>query len=374
MFPLLVPAPPRAALTVSTLCALAMPAGLAFLAASGRVMTRVADFIGISLAGAVAVGIASVASRTVYGAGRQMAAARRVGSYELLEPLARGGMGEVWKARHLFLARPAAVKLILPEQLQGRAEDQERVIQRFTREAQVTAELCSPHTVDLFDFGVSADGALYYAMELLEGINAEHFVYQFGPIEPRRAAHWLQQACHSLGEAHARNLIHRDIKPSNLYVCRYGRDRDFVKILDFGLTKSLEPQTDPNLTHAGIRMGTPGYMAPEQIFGKEPGPRTDLYALGCVAYWLVSGVRPFEGVSVGELLSQHTLDPPPPPSRKAAHPLPDRLERLILSCLAKEPRDRPASADQVSLELEECFAQEAWSAEDARRWWDIKGQ
>src|SRR5258705_6520265 len=168
-------------------------------------------------------------------------------------------MGEVWRAHPSMLARPAAVKLILPERLQAPAEAREAAIMRFTREAQVTAGLRSPHTVQLFDFGVSAEGVMYYAMELLDGINLDHFIYRYGPIGPRRAVHWLRQACHSLGEAHALNLVHRDIKPANLFVCRYGRDVDVVKILDFGLTRLTTQPQDARLTSPGWQPGTPGY-------------------------------------------------------------------------------------------------------------------
>jgi len=369
LFPLLVPARPRTALAISMLCAVTMPAGLALLAGTGRIVTRTSDYWAAALSGAVAVGIASVASRAIQGAGRQIAAARRVGSYELLERLGQGGMGEVWRAQHLLLARPAAIKLILAEQIQGPAEARDAAIQRFTREARVTAGLRSAHTVQLFDFGTGADGRLYYAMELLDGMNAEHFVYRFGPVVPRRAVHWLQQACHSLGEAHAQDLVHRDIKPANIFLCRYGRDADFLKVLDFGLTRPVAVAEDSRLTAPGWRMGTPGYMAPEQVFGLPTGPPTDLYALGCVAYWLLSGTKPFDAESPGELMRLHAQAPPPPLSRKAAQPLPARLEALVMSCLAKEPADRPRDTDTMSDELGSCLDDDPWSQAEAHAWW-----
>jgi serine/threonine-protein kinase len=369
LFPLLVPTPPRTALVVSFLCALTMPAGLWVLASMHQIAPQPSNYWATALTAAIGVGIASIASRTVYGAGRQIAAARTIGSYELLEKLGQGGMGEVWKARHLFLARPAAIKLILPERLRGPSEERDAALQRFTREAQVTAGLRSGHTVQLFDFGVSADGTLYYAMELLSGMTVEHFIYQFGPIEPRRAVHWLQQACHSLGEAHAQNLVHRDIKPANLYLCRYGRDVDFLKILDFGLTKPVVTREDLPLTSPGWLVGTPGYMAPEQVFGLEIGPRTDLYSLGCVAYWLLAGVRPFDADSAGELLRQHVQAPAPLLSDKAGMPMPPRLEALIMRCLSKDPADRPHDADELSHELEHCLEAEPWSPTEAHEWW-----
>lgn len=370
LFPLLVPLPSRTAVFVSTMCASTMPIGLAVLGASGRIAPRPSDFWASLVTGAVAVGIATVAARTIHRASTQVAAARMVGSYELVERLGQGGMGEVWKARHLFLARPAAVKLILPEQLQGPAEQRDAALQRFTREAQVTAGLRSNHTVQLFDFGVGADGACYYAMELLDGLNAEHFIYRFGPIPPRRAVHWLQQACHSLGEAHASGMLHRDIKPANLYVCRYGRDADVVKVLDFGLSRPAAAQGDHGLTAPGTILGTPGYMAPEQVFGLATEPRTDLYALGCVGYWLMAGAKPFEAESAGDLMRRHALDPPPSLSGRSAHPIPARLEAVIMACLAKDPAERPKDADALSDELGASLDEAPWSPREAQTWWN----
>ena len=369
LFPLLVPAPPSLTLGVSVVCGSLMPLGPWLLDRLGVVDARASDLWGTGLAGAVGVGIATVASRTVYGAGRQAAALRAVGSYELLEPIGQGGMGQVWRARHLLLARPAAVKLILPERLQGPTEERDAAVKRFTREAQVTASLRSPHTVALFDFGVSSDGALYYAMELLDGLNAEHFVYQFGPLEPRRVVSWLRQACHSLGEAHARGLVHRDIKPANLYVCRRGRDVDVVKILDFGLTRPALPAREPGLTSPGVVLGTPGYMAPEQVFGLAADARADLYALGCVAYWLLAGAKPFESNDPGDLLRQHVQAAPPPLADKAPA-VPPRLDALVMACLAKNPSQRPADADRMCLELDACDGGARWTQADAREWWE----
>jgi serine/threonine-protein kinase len=369
LFPLLVPAPPRTVLAISTLCALTMPGGPWLLTALGAIHARTSDLVASLITGGVGVTMAVVASRTVYAAGRQVAAARMVGSYELLDRIGQGGMGEVWKAQHLMLARPAAVKLILPEMLQGPAEERDAALKRFTREAQVTASLCSPHTVDLFDFGTTAEGTLYYAMELLEGMTAEHFVYTYGPLEPRRAVNWLRQACHSLGEAHARDLVHRDIKPANVFLCRYGRDLDFVKILDFGLTRPIAGGGDATLTEPGTRMGSPGYMAPEQVFGLATDPRTDLYALGCVGYFLLAGGKPFEGTTTGELLYQHAQAPPPPLSGRAPRPVPAALEAAIMACLSKDPAQRPASADRLAELLDQSVDGSPWSDADAREWW-----
>ncbi len=369
LFALLVPVNPRTALLASLLCALTMPAGLLALDLSDRIDARAGDYWASSVAALIGFAIATVAARTVYRAGRQIAAAREVGGYELLEPIGRGGGGEVWKGRHLLLTRAAAVKLILPERLKGSEEQLDTTLARFTHEAQVTSELRSPHTVALYDFGSTAENSLYYVMELLDGMNLFDFVHQFGAIEPRRAVSWLRQACHSLGEAHSRGLVHRDIKPSNLFLCRFGRDVDYIKVLDFGLSKPAVANAELNLTSPGILVGTPGYMAPEQIFGLPIGPATDLYALGCVAYWLLSAKAPFEVATLGEMLSLHAQAPPPLLSTKATQTMPPRLEELVMRCLAKDPAERPRHADELNARLAESIDGEPWSDADAHAWW-----
>jgi serine/threonine-protein kinase len=369
LFPLLVPAPPRTVLLVSLASVALMPGGIALLSAAGRVQASPTDLLASASAGAVGAAIAVVASNTVHGVRRRLAVARRLGSYELVERLGEGGMGEVWRARHLMLARPAAIKLILPERLQAPAEAREAAIQRFTREAQVTASLRSPHTVELFDFGVGAGGTMYYAMELLDGMNLEHFVYRHGPVDPRRAVHWLRQACHSLGEAHDRELAHRDLKPANLMVCTFGRERDFLKVLDFGLARPALRAEETRLTREGAWLGTPGWMAPEQVYEGLAGPRADLYALGCVGYWMLAGVRPFESDQVGELLRQHLQAVPPPPSSRASQPIPAALEEIVLDCLAKDPARRPRDADELDARLARSVPGEPWSQADAAAWW-----
>jgi len=372
LFALLIPAPPRQAAIVSTACALTMPAGIAVLAATGRVHASAADLVGSSLAAAVGLGLAVVASRSIHGARREAAAARRMGGYQLVRPLGQGGMGEVWEARHLMLARPAAVKLILAERLQAPAEARDAVVQRFTREAQVTATLRSPHTVQLFDFGVGDDGVLYYAMELLEGTNLEHFVYQHGAVSPRRAVHWLRQVCHSLGEAHANGLTHRDLKPANLLVCHYGREHDFLKVLDFGLARPAAREDDARLTREGAWLGTPGWMAPEQIFAGDVGPRADLYALGCIAYWLLTAARPFETAERSELLRQHAQVLPPSLVERAPQPIPAELDAVVMACLAKDPAARPRDADELNARLAASMPDDTWSGAEAEAWWQGK--
>jgi len=368
LFALLVPARPWTSFIASSLCAASMPAGILVLDLAGRIEATSGDYWSTSVAGLVGLGIASTAARALDRAGRQVAAAQEVGGYELTEMIGRGGAGEVWQARHLLLTRAAAVKLILPEAFAGPREGLETALTRFTHEAQVISDLHSPHTVQLFDFGSTATGSLYYVMELLDGMNLQHFVYQFGAIEPRRAVHWLRQVCHSLGEAHARGLVHRDIKPSNLFVCRYGRDLDHLKVLDFGISKPAA-SNDTHLTAPGTHPGTPGYMAPEQIYGLPVTPATDLYALGCVAYWLLAGATPFENASAGEMMRMHAQVPPPPLSSRAPQPIPAPLEELVMRCLAKDPADRPDTADRFEVELAASVDGALWSGADARAWW-----
>jgi serine/threonine-protein kinase len=270
-----------------------------------------------------------------------------------------------------MLARPAAVKLVRPELIGATNGPEGMALQRFEREAQATAAMRSPHTVGLYDFGVTADGTFYYVMELLEGLTAESLVKQFGPVPAERAIHILRQICHSLAEAHEAGLIHRDIKPANVFVCRYGREVDFIKVLDFGLVKTLRQETDVTLTAENVVCGTPSYMAPEQALGLDrDDARSDIYAVGCVAYWLLTGQLVFEGSSSIEVLMQHAQKRPMPPSQRTELPIPESLDRLILSCLAKDPVNRPQSAAALSRKLSACAAELSWTEERATQWWE----
>jgi eukaryotic-like serine/threonine-protein kinase len=247
-------------------------------------------------------------------------------------------------------------------------------VQRFEREAKDTATLGSTHTIDVYDFGVTEEGDFYYVMELLNGISFERYVQEFGPMEPARVVHLLRQVCHSLGEAHARGLIHRDIKPANLFMCRLGPDDDFVKVLDFGLVKHSEPSGERSmLTLEGVTAGTPGFMAPEIALGS-PGidGRADLYSLGCVAYYLLTGHHVFSGETPVATVLAHVQTVPMPPSARAEVPIPPALDRAILECLAKEPSGRPASAAVLDRRLADSVPADAWTEEAARAWWDLR--
>jgi serine/threonine-protein kinase len=226
--------------------------------------------------------------------------------------------------------------------------------------------------VALYDFGVTPEGAFYYAMELLDGLDLETLVRRFGPLPPERAIHLLIQACDSLAEAHATGLVHRDVKPANIFACHFGLKWDFVKVLDFGLVKSAASMSaDDRLTSEGTIAGTPAYMAPEAAVGGQAiDARVDIYGLGCVGYWLLTGERVFVGRTPGEVLLHHVRTPPLPPSERAGKPIPARLEALVLACLAKDPDDRPASADALAARLAECETAGDWNPDRARAWWE----
>jgi serine/threonine-protein kinase len=241
LFPLIMPAPPRLMLGAALAAAATSPLALWLLDHWGKVVVDASAYINTGVGSAIAVGFAYMGARVVYRLGREVVAARELGSYRLEERLGQGGMGEVWRARHRMLARPAAIKLIRPSLTgNGRAGASADLLQRFEREAQVIARLRSPHTVDLFDFGIADNGAFYYVMELLEGLDADTLVRRFGPLPAERAIYLLCQICHSLSEAESCGLVHRDIKPANIFLCRYGEDCDFVKVLDFGLVKAFD--------------------------------------------------------------------------------------------------------------------------------------
>jgi eukaryotic-like serine/threonine-protein kinase len=317
--------------------------------------------------------MAYVGARVVYTLGKEVSRARELGSYRLVERLGVGGMGEVWKADHRLLARPAAIKLIRA----SRAGDMRGVIsddmrRRFEREAQVIARLRSPHTVTLFDFGVADDGAFYYVMELLEGLDADTLVKRFGPMPAERVVRVLEQICHSLSEAESCGLVHRDIKPANIFLCRYGEDHDFVKVLDFGIAKTATdtPASETALTVMNVIHGTPAFIAPEQALGgADLDTRADIYSTGCVAFWLLTGELVFTAETPMKLLMAHAHSAPQPPSAKTELPIPPELDELVLSCLAKDRENRPASARDLLRRLQAVKLESSWTDERARGWW-----
>jgi serine/threonine-protein kinase len=372
--PLIVPAPLGKAFVASLMAASMDPVGLAIAGARGAELPTLSVMIWTYLPNYLCAVIAVIPTRVRMRMEEHHAEVRELGSYKVGELLSRGGMGEIYRAEHRMLARPAAVKIIRPDVL-GFADEAARVraVGRFQREAQVTSRLCSPHTVAVYDYGVTQDGTLYYVMELLDGLDLEALVRQFGPVPVERAVHLLLQVCDSLSEAHECGLVHRDIKPSNVCLSHYGSRVDFVKVLDFGLARPTEPvgDADMQLTADTAVLGTPGFMAPEQIVGSPPvGPRTDLYAVGCLAYWLMTGTRVHEGGRPLEVLAHHLNTPPAAPSRRTELPIPESLDLIVLACLEKEPERRPSSADSLAELLRGVQLQHPWSPERARQWWD----
>ena len=371
-FPLIMPGPPRRMLAAAIAAGATGPLGLLLLDLSGTIPVDADDYVRSVFGSAIAVVFAYLGARVVYRLGREVSAARELGSYRLEERLGVGGMGEVWRARHRMLARAAAIKLIRPGSV---SPDMTR---RFEREAQVIAGLRSPHTVDLFDFGIAENGAFYYVMELLEGLDADSLVRRFGPVPPERAIYLLVQACHSLSEAESCGLVHRDIKPANIFLCRYGEDYDFVKVLDFGLVKAFgegvsdgEHRESAALTRENHVQGTPAFIAPEQALGEaDLDARADIYAMGCVAYWLLTGQFVFTADTTMGYLVHHIHTPPRPPSEIAGAGIPPALDDVILRCLAKDRSQRPQSAGELSRRLSAVAGAERWNAARARTWWD----
>lgn len=309
-----------------------------------------------------------VARGTTLEIDEEMLASVSIGGYRLVERLGSGGMGEVWLGRHRLLARPAAVKLIRSEKL-GHDETR-RLAERFEREAQVTANLRSPNTVQLYDFGISDSGAFYYVMEFLDGMDVGRMVKRFGPMAPERVIILLRQACRSLIEAHDQTLVHRDIKPENLFVTNLGPDFDFVKVLDFGMVKAHREKSDVQLTVEGTAAGTPAFMAPELAMGRsDVDGRADLYSLGCLAYWMLTGMLVFEAENAMQMILHHVQTPPRPPSALSEIEIPAELEAIVMRCLAKSPDERPATASELWESLGEVKCAAPWTQTRAREWW-----
>jgi serine/threonine-protein kinase len=376
LFTVVVPTRPVTATLAAGLSITTVPIMYALGVAGGSNLPLAPDFFFFSLIFPylVVLLMAYVGSRAVYKLGTAVREARELGSYRLRERLGAGGMGEVWRAEHRLLARPAAIKLIRPEILGPKEADSHHLlVQRFEREAQATALMHSAHTVEIYDFGVTEEGTFYYVMELLDGLDLAQLVKLGGPVPPERAVHFLRQMCDSLGEAHATGLIHRDIKPANVYVCRHGRKLDFIKVLDFGLVKhgaEATPASD-HLTADQLAGGTPAFMSPEQALGdKGLDGRSDLYAVGCVAYWLLTGSMVFQGQTAMETIVMHVNQEPEPPSRRTTQPIPPELEALILDCLAKRPELRPQTADELLARLDSVRLDREWTLARSRQWWD----
>jgi len=376
LFAMVVPNSPRRTLLATLASVSSVPLVILFVVTHNSVPGVTWDkfFFGLIFPYLLVSVMAYVGAGVVYSLGREVARAREMGGYRLVERLGAGGMGEVWRAEHRLLARPAAIKLVRADS--HGFHDGDRAVQlreRFGREAQATAWMRSPHTVELYDFGIANDGTFYYVMELLEGFNLEELVNRFGPVPAERAIHLLRHVCHSLAEAHEKGLIHRDIKPANIFACRYGREVDFGKVLDFGMVKHQRtPElAETQLTGDHAVLGSPGFMSPEQVLGqREVDSRADLYAVGCVGYWLLTGQLVFPGSTAMEIMVKHAQANPEPPSVRTELEIPPTLDQLILTCLAKDPAARPQSADMLADALASVPTSSPWMRARARELWD----
>ena len=368
VFALLVPSPPRYRLIATLLAAAAQPSAMAFVAVLSEGRLPLIEIVLTSaptlLVGLLAAWTSRVIHRLRIDAGRALS----FGQYELVRKLGEGGMGEVWEAKHVKLLRPAALKIIRPETAGLYGESAKA---RFRREAQATASLSSPHTVELYDYGTTEDGTLYYAMEMLEGVDLERLIGRFGPMPPERVLAILEQVARSLAEAHELGLVHRDIKPANIYLCRLGTELDYVKVLDFGLVKPRFLAEDSPVSVAGAVSGTPGYVAPEHAAGQELDGRADLYSLGCVAYFLLTGQRVFPRRTKLEILTAHLSEEPTPPSIRApGQGIPAVVDRLVLDLLARDRAIRPVSARALLARVTALRHQlPPWEDAQIEAWW-----
>lgn len=355
-----VPSTPRRTL-IASIVAMA-PLLPASLVASGG---AVALSVNVATWCAVSIAVSVVGSRIIFGLRTEAARVRRLGQYTLENKIGAGGMGVVYRASHAMLRRPTAIKLLPPDRA-GEAS-----LVRFEREVQMTAQLSHPNTVAIYDYGRTPDGVFYYAMEYLDGINLEDLVRGYGAQPPGRVVAILDQVCGALAEAHGLGLVHRDIKPANIILTERGGEPDVAKIVDFGLVKPLSPDApEQTLSVAGVLTGTPLYMSPESMMTPESGdPRSDLYALGAVAYYLLSGHPVFEAGTVVEIIGHHLHTEPTPPSVRLGRPIPSDLEALVLQCLQKRPSDRPPDARALRDALRRCAIDEVWTSDAAARWW-----
>lgn len=313
-----------------------------------------------------AIALCTLTTRVIYGLRTEVRNIRKLGQYTLHKKLGEGGMGVVYLASHAMLRRPTAVKL-LPLEKAG-----ERTLARFEREVQITAQLSHPNTVTIHDYGHTPEGVFYYAMELLDGATLGDIVDLSGPLPPSRVARILDQVAGALAEAHGVGLIHRDIKPANIMMLEQGGVPDVAKVVDFGLVKELSRGgNDVNLTQVNTITGTPQFLSPEAIRSPEAvDARSDLYALGAVAYFMLTGTHVFQSATVLEVCSDHLHAQPIPPSERLGAEVPAELERLVLDCLAKDPADRPQTALELQTRVRGLELAETWTEDDARQWWD----
>jgi hypothetical protein len=327
---------------------------------------------GFLIHGSVGIGVmalvAHAVSRTLYSLRKTAHQAKRLGNYYIEEELGSGGMGQVFRARHALIRRPTAVKVMQPS-----GEQEQAAISRFEREVQLTATLTHPNSITIYDFGRTPDQRFYYVMEFLQGLDLQDLVGRYGPVSASRTVFILTQACGALSEAHARGIVHRDIKPSNIFLTERGGLYDFVKVLDFGLAKDVRAEDAVELTKTGVAVGTPRYISPEAVKGEDMDGRSDLYCLGAVAYWMLTGRPPFEATSSVELLIDHVKAIPTPPSQVSELEVPPELDEIVMTCLEKKPDDRFPTAAALEAALGTGSFDSRWSHEQAHEWWALHG-
>jgi hypothetical protein len=358
----------RAAVVIGTIGSLPIIVTMLGIFLNGQMLDFLSNNPGTLVEMVLVMGVSSVGAvfgvYTINSLQTQAYQAKQLGQYRLKKLLGSGGMGEVYLAEHQLMKRPCAIKVIRPE----KAGDP-KVLARFEREVQATAKLSHWNSIDIFDYGRAEDGTFYYVMEYLPGMNLGEIVKRFGPMPAARAIHLVRQACDALQEAHELGLLHRDLKPANLFAAVRGGFYDVAKLLDFGLAKPLSDLDTAQLTADGTITGSPLYMSPEQAAGdKEPDPRSDIYSLGGVLYYLLSGHAPFEDEKPIKVLISHAHDPVPPLAQYRED-VPLDLEAIVMRCLAKNPDDRYQSAADLASALEDCEHHGTWSRAHARSWW-----
>jgi len=364
----------RAAAVIGLMAALPILLVLAFRFASAdfaRVVTTNPDYYGYDLEIGMAVAFTALIAvwgvRTIWTLRKQAFEAKQLGQYRLKQRIGAGGMGTVYLAEHVLLKRPCAIKLIRPE----KAGDA-KALARFEREVQATAKLTHWNSVEIFDYGRADDGTFYYVMEYLPGMNLGALVDMHGPLPAERVIHLLVQVCDALGESHRLGMIHRDLKPANIFATKLGNIYDVAKLLDFGLAKPLAEEGDAALTQEGAITGSPLFMSPEQASGEQVDARSDIYALGVVMYYLLTGRAPFSGENPMRLLLAHVQQTPPPPSELVPD-VPADLEAIVLRCLEKDPARRFPDTESLRSALEDCASAGLWTREMARCWWECHG-
>lgn len=294
--------------------------------------------------------------------------ARQLGQYRLQRQIGSGGMGEVYLAEHQLLRRPCAIKVIRPSR-----QADPSALERFEREVQLTAQLSHPNTIDIFDYGRTADGTFYYVMEFLPGMNLLELVEQYGPMEPARVVHFLRQTARALREAHEMGLIHRDIKPANIFAAKRGGAFDVAKLLDFGLVKPLRDFQQSDLSQSGAISGSPFYISPEEVTDPQrAGPASDIYSLAATGYFLLTGRPPFQGANSLQLMVAHVNERVRPPSEIRAG-IPADLETVLIKCLSKQPSERYTNVEELERALSACSVSGKWTFEEAQRWWEQHG-